>query len=133
MFLVVVGTHLIGDVVDWSGQKVEIVHEHRCGEHHVEHHRTALKRVVGVCGKHVHRLLHSLLDVRVLRLCIDIESVVHISSARGVVAVGCDDVLALLEIAFGNVGELCCLALKPCLTRAYHKVAIDVELEHIIV
>ena len=129
----VVGTHLIGHVVHRCGQQFEVVDEHRGGEHKVEIDRSALERVVGVCGKHVHRCLLCRLNVSPFGLHVTVESVVDERASGSVVAMGCDDVLALLEQCLVRGGEMERLALKPRLARRDDLRAVDVKLENVVV
>ena len=91
------GAHLITDVVGGCRQQVVVVDEHRCGERHVEFYWSAGKSVVRRSGHHTDRLLHSLNHSVTLLRFYFIQSKVGIGATGGIVAMGCDDVVAGMQ------------------------------------
>ena len=132
MLLAIGCAHLIRDVVDGGGDQIIIIDEHGGCEYQIEFHRTTRHSIIGVGGQHVHALLHSGLHLDVIGLDIAIESEVGIGSTRGVVAMCSNHILACMK-EFLEVGiQMEYHIVHPGLARGNHFLAVDEELEHIV-
>ena len=127
------GAHLIRDIVDGCREQVVVVDEHGRGEYHVEFHGAADEGIVGVGGHHADALLLSVEQVAALALDVLKQSEVGVSPSRGVVAMGSDDIRALVEQLFQRAVEMQAHTLSPRLARVGHLLSVDVELEHVVV
>ena len=58
MGLPVLGFDIVGDIVDRTAQKVQVIHEQRCGECQCEADRAAVERVVCLCRLNIDRSLY---------------------------------------------------------------------------
>ena len=58
MGLPVLGFDIVGDIVDRTAQKVQVIHEQRCGECQCEADRAAVERVVCLCRLDIDRSLY---------------------------------------------------------------------------
>ena len=128
MLLCICRAHLIADVVDWGGEQVEVIEEHRCREDEVEFDRATDHGVVGVGGHDIDAFLCGFLDAFGRNKDVHVDTEVDIGTAGRVVAVGSHDVVAFVKVAFLLGRELVGLSLNPCLTGFHNLVSVDVEL-----
>ena len=133
MLLVVDAAHTVGDIVDRGRDQIQVGDDHGSREHHIEPHRAAQEGVVGVGGQHVHILLRGGLYALGGMKDILKEAKVHIGTARSVVAVGSNDVLALVQQGTLAGTQRMGLALQPCLAGSHDPRSIDKKLKDIIV
>ena len=106
MGLPVLGFDIVGDIVDRTAQKVQVIHEQRCGECQCEADRAAVERVVCLCRLDIDRSLYRGLLQGGVQVFLHQYSEIQESVGHRVRALCRDDVPAGLQCG-------CCLIRNP--------------------
>ena len=133
MGLTVDAADACGDVVDGHGKEIEVIDYHRGGENDAELNGAAGEGVVGVGGEDIDGSLRCGGDIAHLLPGVGVETEIDVGTACGVVAVGCDEVVALMQQGTLGIGKTLLLALQPSFACSDNAGTVDEKFKDVIV